>query len=231
VTRRAHGFTLIELLVAVLIVAGIAGASTVAVSQALRARAGSEAREEASRRADGAAARIALDAHNLVRAGDLFDARVLLVSAGSGALPRDEVLLFAHSARPARSASEQSEGAVYEIQYRLEPASTLRPSAAPGVLWRRIDPVPDEVTDGGGVAEPVVEGIVSLSIEAFDGEDWYEDWDSDRDGYPHALRITVTARAPERNALATARRVVAIDRTPVPYTTTEQAAAGAGGAR
>ena len=199
--RRAlgGGFTLIELLVAMFIVAGIGGAASVAVSQALKARAGSEAREEAARRASAAAGRVAADMHNLVRAGDLFDARVLLVSAEADGAARDELLLFAHSALPARAQGEQSgggEGGVYEVQYRVEPAPAHRPRGGPGVLWRRIDPVPDEVTDGGGVAEPLVEGIVALSIEAFDGESWYADWDSDRDGYPHALRVTVTARSP-----------------------------------
>lgn len=221
-----RGFSLIELIVGVMIVSIIAGASTVVLSQTLRTRAASESRETASMRAAAAAGQLALDALHAVRAGDLFDARVLLVSAEADGLPRDEILLFAWSARPARSMSEQNEGDAYEVQYRLEPAGPARAAAAPMILWRRIDPVPDRVTDGGGIAEPIVEGIVSLSIEAFDGTSWFENWDSDRDGYPHALRFTVTARAPDRPMLVTARRTVALDRTPVPYSTTQQASGG-----
>ncbi len=57
------------------------------------------------------------------------------------------------------------------------------------MLWRRVDPIPDEVTLGGGVVFPVVEGVVALSIEAFDGEAWAASWDSDRDG-PTRIHIS-----------------------------------------
>lgn len=223
-----RGFTLIELLVAALITAMIAGATTVAIAQSLRAREGSSARQEAMSRADAAASRIADDVQNLVRSGDLFDARVLLVDGRTGDVAHDELLLFVGSTRQARSVSDQAEGGAYEAQYRLmaPPWSDARAY----ILWRRVDPVPDEVADGGGIASPIVEGVASLSIEAFDGESWHTEWDSDRDGYPHALRIAATARADDRAVFTTARRVIGIDRTPIPYATTEQASASATGA-
>lgn len=230
-TPRA-AFTLIELLLAALLAAGIAGAIAVSLSQALRARAASESRGDAFSRASAAVDRIALDIQNLVRTGDLFDARVLLVEGGVGqssdprSTQRDELLLFSFSPRPARPLSDQNEGAVYEVQYRLQ--TPPDPAAAAYVLWRRADPVPDDTPDGGGVASPIVRGIASLSIEAFDGSGWHDDWDSDRDGYPHALRITVLARSDDRirPVEAFARRTIAIDRTPTPYATVSAQAEG-----
>lgn len=226
----SRAFTLIELLVAVLIAAAIAGATVIAISQALRARDSSEARQAAFRRAGAAADRIALDAQNLVRSDDLYDVRVLLVDAGSAGAEHDELLLFSRVSRQARAASEQNEGSSAEVQYRLQNP----PSAGdPGyVLWRRQDPAPDEVPDGGGVASPIVTDIGALSIEAFDGRSWLPEWDSDRDGVPHALRITVVARERQRSggrmAEAASRRTVALDRVPLPFATAETGSAEGG---
>ncbi|MBL8745348.1 MAG: prepilin-type N-terminal cleavage/methylation domain-containing protein [Phycisphaerae bacterium] len=222
------GFSLIELIVASLIAAMIAGAVAASLGQALRARSAAEARQEALARATAAADRIALDALNLVRSGDLFDARVLLVDSQGADLAgqRDELLLFSNSPRQARPSSEQNEGGTYEVQYRLE--TPPDPAASGYILWRRADPVPDEVPDGGGIASPIVRGITALSIEAFDGKSWLPSWDSDRDGFPHALRITTLARSEgaKRTEFA-ARRTVAIDRVPIPFATVSGESQGA----
>lgn len=218
--KRSDGFTLIEVLLATLIAAAIAGAVTISLSQALRARTRAHSRQEAFARVSTAVDRVALDAQNLIRSGDLYDVRVLVVDSGSGNLEgeHDEALLFSHSRRQARPLSEQNEGAAYEVQYRLQSPADLR--AAGYTLWRRADPVPDETSDGGGVATPIVQGIAALSIEAFDGAEWQPTWDSDRDGFPHAIRVTAFARGDgERPAEAWSRRTVAIDRTPIPYAT------------
>lgn len=213
---RGRAFTLIELIVATLLAAGIAAASTIAISRAIRAREAGEARQTATMRAAACVDRIALDIQNLVRSGDLYDARVLLVDSGAGALraQRDELLLFSFSGRRVRSASEQNEGAVYEIQYRLQDPPA--PTDTGYTLWRRADPVPDDVPDGGGIASPIVRGVAALSIEAFNGAAWLTNWDSDRDGYPHALRVAALARD-DRMPYAEVwlRRTIAIDRTPV----------------
>lgn len=222
-----RGMTLVEVLVAVVLVAGIAGATTIALSQSLRARSASAALQEARSRADVAASRIARDVGNAIREGDLYYARVLVVDEEERRQPRDEILVFAGSLDTARPRSAQPEGGMYEVQYRAAelPAEVRRAAAARGaegtdtplVLWRRVDPVPDEVPEGGGVAFPVVEGLESLSVEAWNGRSWYDAWDSDRDGYPHAIRITVTARDRTGRSAATARRIVALDRVPLPY--------------
>ena len=117
--RRA--FTLIELTVASVIAALIAGATATAVSQLLQVRAKSAARQQAFSRADAAAARIALDAANLVRHHDLAFTRLAI--ADSGESNRDEVLMLVRSMRPVRGGEETAEGGEYEVQYRIAPLS------------------------------------------------------------------------------------------------------------
>ncbi len=224
--RRPLGFTLVEVLVALVIVAGIAAAATVSISRGLRAQTLSAARQEARARADAAAERIAADVVNVVRDGDLFHARVLITDGGQGTAARDELLVFSNSSTPLRPGNIQAEGGVYEVQYRVVERPTFADAGRGGapagpptlVLWRRVDPVPDEVPDGGGIVFPVAEGLLSLSIDAFDGTAWQSGWDSDRDGYPHAIRIEVRAVAggDERRS-ATSRKIVALDRVPLPY--------------
>ena len=64
---------------------------------------------------------------------------------------------------------------------------------AGSALWQRRDAVPDDNPEGGGTVTPLVDGIIGLKVEAYDGESWYPDWDSDFDGIPWALRVTVLA--------------------------------------
>jgi hypothetical protein len=106
----------------------------------------------------------------------------------------------------------------FETQFRIE-TDALGPA-----LWQRRDAVPDEYPRGGGVATPLVAGVVSLAAEAYDGELWYQDWDSDYHGLPLAVRITVVASGHREGQdvldapLATLRTVMSIDRVVPPET-------------
>jgi len=206
-----------ELIVASIIGVLVAGATTTSLSRLLRVRADSESRRAAFARAEAAASRVALDVQTVARDSDLLNARVLVTDSERSDLPRDELLLFCRSMRRARGMDEYAEGTDFEVQYRL-----AEHDGTPA-LWRRVDPVPDKVPGGGGVATPIVHGVVSLSVEAYNGQNWTTFWDSDYDGYPHALRVTITAESDDGTKSATARRVVALDRVPLP-------AAGAQGA-
>lgn len=235
---RAHAFapglTLVEVIVAIVVTTIVVGGTTVAIGQSLSSAQVSELRERVRARADLAASRIAADIASTVRDGDLYWARVLLEDGTAADRPADKLLILTAIDDAARSSGRggldgDPEGPVYEVQYRLgsseggiggddQPAPTDT-----GILWRRLDPAFDEYVDAGGVASPAAEGIWSLSIEAFDGDAWVSTWDSDQLGYPHAIRVIVEARGtdPVRRSVesAVARRVVALDRVPIPWVT------------
>ncbi len=71
---------------------------------------------------------------------------------------------------------------------------------------------------------PLMDGVVSLRFEAYDGSTWRDAWDSDLDGLPWALRVTVRALGNEPGAqidplvrdLVTLQTVVPIDRATPP---------------
>lgn len=215
-----RGFTLAELLVAIIMLGVLSTATYLSISQVIRSRDRAGARAEAFGRANLAADLIARDAANALRDSDLLSAKVAITRDGKPGQGLDGLLLFAHIDRPIRAAGVQAEGDEAEVQYKLRPSevSADRSAAAANamVLWRRRAPVPDEYPDAGGVATPLVEGVKSLTLQAYDGTTWLDEWDSDLDGLPHALRLVVTAIDDQGRDTVTARRIIAMDRVPVP---------------
>lgn len=250
-----RGFTLIELIVAGLVAALVAAAAGVGLAQVLRVRTAVEAHAEAQRRADLAAESIRRDLQGTLRDGDLFYVTVRVIDRGDIAQGQDEfdeLLLFAQSDRRVRPLDDQPESGEYEVQYRAaagpgvgrqplpgwsapqQPQPRARRGGAPVrlgpgfTLWRRADPMPDDVPDGGGIILPVTEGITRLSVLAFDGQRWETSWDSDTDGLPHAVRVILEARDDTGRATATAIRTIALDRVPIPYVTVGGTSSGTG---
>ncbi len=216
-----RGFTVVELVLAAIIGVFVAGAATASMSQFLKARRAAQARQEAFSRAENAVARIAQDLQNVARDPELMYAQVSVRSGG--ATGTDELLLLVNSLTPIRGDRWVSEGDLYEVQYRIAPR---RDGGL--ALWRRVDQAFDEYLDSGGIATPIVPGVVSMSIQAMDSVEWYEAWESDTDGMPHAVRVTVVATSNDGTTRIAARRVVAMDRVPlipeeeVPTTTRER---------
>lgn len=210
-TNSARSFTLVEVIVSVVITAIIAGATTTIVSNILRSRDASSSLELAMRRAHSAADAIASDLPTIARESELFFSRLQIVSAGVGAADRDELLFIARQVRRVRALEDSPEGGDFEIAYKLLDDRNGTPE-----LWRRVDPALDEDQDAGGVVSRIASNVRFLRLEASDGESWYDEWDSDYDGYPHAIRITVGATDDEGKRLTVARRIVAIDRVPLP---------------
>ena len=210
-----RGFTIIELVVAIIIAAIISGAVASSLSQLSRARDISRIRMTASRRATDALESIRRDVQSTLRSDDLFDTRLRLAPeiarSSIGEVDRDQMLLFATRLRPIRSIDYSGEGSEYETQYRIEED---RDGAA---LWRRRDAVPDEFEDAGGIAQSVGDGVIGVRFEAFDGQSWVQDWDSDVDGLPISIRATVTACGvrPSEDAFADPRSF-AVMRTEIP---------------
>jgi prepilin-type N-terminal cleavage/methylation domain-containing protein len=207
-----RGFTLVELVVATVIAVIIAGATATAMSQMIKARGASTSHQQAFSRADGVATRICIDLQNSIRSANLAYSRVSIISSGAPNAPRDELLLLMRSLRSLRA--ESAEGDEYEAQFRIAPAAAADGTVS-DTFWRRVDQAHDEVLDGGGIATPIAPGAVSLSFTATDGQDWFDDWDSDTDGLPHAVKVVVVAKSDDGKITATARRIVAIDRVPI----------------
>ena len=210
-----RGFTIIELVVAIMIAAIISGAVASSLSQLGRARNLSRIRMTASRRASDALESIRRDVQSTVRSDDLFDTRLRLAPEVArspvGEVDRDQLLLFNTRLRPIRRIDYSGEGDEYETQYRIEED---RDGPA---LWRRRDAVPDEFEDAGGIAEPIGDGVIGVRFEAFDGQSWIQEWDSDVDGLPISIRATVTASGarPGEDALNDPRSL-AVMRTEIP---------------
>jgi prepilin-type N-terminal cleavage/methylation domain-containing protein len=225
---QARAFTLAELIVALVVGLIVAGATVTTLSSFTRSRARAQARQEAFARADAAAARIAGDVMQTTRESELLFAKVSVTSGGEGSSERDSLLLWVRSLKPVRGRGDVPEGADAEVQFKLLPDSSGKTA-----LWRRADAPPDRAVDAGGVAQAMVRGVSSLKFEASDGFSWFDAWDSDRDGYPHAIRVTTTAQSDDGKVSMTARRVVSIDRVPIPPPAEEEPAdeGSAGGAQ
>jgi prepilin-type N-terminal cleavage/methylation domain-containing protein len=215
--RPRRGFTLVEVIIATLVAAFVLGSLATSIGQLARARETSKLRLDAHLRADRALSEIRRDVASLIRHEDLHWTRLHIRDAGYRAGPteefdRDEILIFNTRLRAVHDLDFQGEGMQYETQYRIESGEY---GAA---LWQRRDPVPDEYAFGGGIATPLVNGVIGLTFEAYDGVDWVRRWDSDEFGLPYAVRITVVASG-NRNGddlydapRAVLRTVVAIDR-------------------
>ena len=213
-----RGFTVIELIMALAIAAIVTTAVSTSLSQLGRAREVSRLRMTATRRATDALESIRRDVQGALRSDDLFNARFRLapesVKSTAGELDRDQMLLFSESLRPIRPIEYAGEGQEFETQYRIEV------DGDGPALWRRRDAVPDRYEDAGGIAEPVGDGVVGVRFEAYDGKAWRQDWDSDADGMPWAVRATVTASGArvgedplsDPRALITLRTEIPIDR-------------------
>ncbi len=211
-----------EVLVAGIITAFLLGSVSMSLSQVTKAKVVANQRLAAHQRADAALDSLRREIASVIRSDDLFWTRLLIEDDGFssrlGRLDRDEILLFSTRFRPIHPVDFSGEGMEYESQFRIED-DQLGP-----VLWHRRDAVPDEYPRGGGTATPMVDGIVSLSIEAYDGQQWYEQWDSDIDGLPMAVRITVAASGhtpgndayEEQVPIAMLRTVIPIDRVLLP---------------
>jgi len=60
------------------------------------------------------------------------------------------------------------------------------------VLLHREDANPDEEMLSGGIVYELAEDVMALDFAYYDGEEWREEWDSEKDGLPYAVRIALT---------------------------------------
>jgi len=219
-TRARRGFTMIEFLLAGILLAGVLLAMGMAIQQVAKARNITRGRIDAHLRADAAMRMVRRDLISLLRRDDLYYTRVLLQSNSTrqeGAdLDRDEIIIFNNRLQATRDIRYNGDGLEFETHYRIED-DELGP-----VLWQRRDAMPDAYPRGGGIITPVVEGILELQIEAWNGMTWFDQWDSDEEGLPWAFRLTVTAsgaaagQPAAEHPTAILRTVVPIERSHMP---------------
>lgn len=219
---RTHrrGFTMIEFLLAGVLLAGILLAMGVAIQQVAKSRNSTRGRIDAHLRANSALRMVRRDLISLLRRDDLYYTRVLLESSDTTIdgidVDRDEIIVFNNRLQATRNLRYNGDGLEFETHYRIED------DELGSVLWQRRDAMPDAYPRGGGIITPVVEGLIGLQIEAWNGMTWFDQWDSDEDGLPWAFRVTVTATgaAPGQSisdhATAVLRTVVPIDRSSMP---------------
>ena len=218
-----RGFTLLELIVASVIAAIVLATIGASLSQIARSRSMAKVRLSSSLRANTALERMRREFQQVIRSDALLDSRVVVVDdkedSPVGELDRDQILVYASKLSPVREQKYAGDGFEHEVQCRVEQDDTG------SALWIRSDAVPDENELGGGQAIPVMEGVIGLNVEAFDGASWYDEWDSDVLGLPWALRVTVsTGGAPDGSDLyesghdlMSLRTIIPIDRAIPPY--------------
>ena len=186
-----RGFTLLELLVAGVMASVLLSGVTMSLSQLGLSKSISRQRLDAYSRCDTALRTVRRDIIWVLRRDDLFDTRLRIVDDSSRydgrEVDRDELLVFNNSLRANKEIDFNGEGVEYETQFRIDDKE-FGP-----VMWKRRDPILDDNPVGGGIATPLAKGIVSLQLEAYDGESWVPRWDSDELGIPHAIRITIAA--------------------------------------
>ena len=220
--RRA--FTLVELIVAGVIAVIVVGTIGTSLTQLARARETSKVRLNAHLCANAALDRIRREVEQVIRSDDLIDTRLLLtdgtVATPIGeSTPRNELLVYTTKLSPVRGKTYSGDGIEHEVQLRIVE------EGGGSTLWVRTDAVPDENDGGGGRADPIMDGVVALYVEAFDGTSWYDTWDSDVSGLPAALRVTVSTGGDahgddlyeDSRELMSLRTIVPIDRVMPPY--------------
>ena len=215
-----RGFTMVELLTAGIILALVMAAMGLSLGQVNKSRSIARERADAYLRADAALRMVRRELVSLLRQEDLYYTRLLIVdngaTMGDWTLERDEILLFNSRVQSTRSLDYNGDGTEFESAFRIE-----QDDDGP-VLWHRRDAMPDKFPRGGGIASPSVDGLAGLSLEAWDGEQWMDVWDSDQDGLPQAIRVTVeaTGAGPGRSMLdapmAVLQTVVPVDRSRMP---------------
>lgn len=233
-SRRA--FTLAELVVAGLVAAIVVGAVGASLSQLARTRTVSRVRLDSHLRTSMALDRIRREVQGAIRSDDLFDSRLLIiddsVSAPVGDLDRDELLVFNTKVRPVRERTYSGDGQEWETHVRVEE------DELGAALWMRTDAVPDDVDRGGGTADPIMSGIIAVKFEAYDGTTWRNEWDSDVDGMPWAVRVTISGTGrpdgedpfEDPRDLLSLSTVVPLDRVIPPYVPVDPAAQPSGAA-
>jgi prepilin-type N-terminal cleavage/methylation domain-containing protein len=194
--KEGEGFTLIELTISAAVASIILVASYLCLSAGVASQKLIEPRTEVLQSARVALAMMSADLRSACSLSPDFD--FVGEQRTIGEMQADNLDFATHYYTPARS----GEGDYCQVSYYVEKGR----GSARYSLWRRRNPhiAPDPLS--GGSKEEIVPGLRGLTLEYFDGLDWYDNWGdasikkkvkyttiqaSNVVGFPEAVRITL----------------------------------------
>lgn len=197
---RLRGFTLVELLISVSLMSGVLAASYICLQAALTSRSLVEDRSDAIQTGRVIMNLIATDLRAAHRISDQHT--ILGLDRTLEGIEADNIDFVTRHHQPKLPV----EADFCETSYFV----IKNPETARFVLLRRQDPLPDDEPIAGGQREVLVEDVLGLKFEYYDGWDWYNDWGdaktpeetteaetasllsaAGRRGFPDAIRISL----------------------------------------
>jgi prepilin-type N-terminal cleavage/methylation domain-containing protein len=194
--KEGEGFTLIELTISAAVASIILVASYLCLSAGVASQKLIEPRTEVLQSARVALAMMSADLRSACSLSPDFD--FVGEQRTIGEMQADNLDFATHYYTPARS----GEGDYCQVSYYVEKGR----GSARYSLWRRRNPhiAPDPLS--GGSKEEIVPGLRGLTLEYYDGLDWYDTWGDasvkkkvkyttteapNLSGFPEAVRITL----------------------------------------
>ncbi|HEY3864434.1 MAG TPA: prepilin-type N-terminal cleavage/methylation domain-containing protein [Verrucomicrobiae bacterium] len=192
----ARGFTLIEMMISAAVASIILVASYLCLSAGVASQKLIEPRTEALQSARVALAMMSADLRSACSLSTDFD--FVGEQRAIGDMEADNLDFATHYYMPARP----SEGDYCQVSYYVDKSRGSDHFS----LWRRRNPhiAPDPLS--GGSKEEIVPGLRGLTLEYYDGLDWYDTWGDasvkkkvkytaveapNLSGFPEAVRITL----------------------------------------
>jgi prepilin-type N-terminal cleavage/methylation domain-containing protein len=200
------GFTLIELTISAAVASIILVASYLCLSAGVAGQKLIEPRTEVLQKARVALAMMSADLRSACSLSPDFD--FVGEQRAIGEMEADNLDFATHFHTPARP----GEGDYCQVSYFVDKGRGTDPFS----LWRRRNPrlAPDPLS--GGSREEIASGLRGLTLEYYDGLDWYDTWGDanvkkkvkyttvpapNLSGFPEAVRITLLLDAnPEKSA-------------------------------
>ena len=212
------GFTLVELLISVSLMTGILMASYVCLQAALTGRSIVEDRSDAIQTARVVMEMIATDLRSADRLSEQHE--ILGLDRTLEGIEADNIDFVTRHHTP----NFPMEADYCEVSYFV----VQHPETGRFVLLRRRDALPDDKPLEGGQRQVLIDDLLGLKFEYYDGWDWYDDWgdaetpeqtteseessliaSAGRVGFPEAVRVSLmipekseTKPAPTANPVA-----------------------------
>jgi prepilin-type N-terminal cleavage/methylation domain-containing protein len=195
--REVGGFTLIELTISASVASIILVASYMCLNAGVASQKAIEPRTEALQRARVALAMMSAELRSACSLCPDFD--FVGEQRALGEMEADNLDFATHYYTPTRP----TEGDYCQVSYFVDKAR----GGSHYSLWRRHNPhiAPDPLA--GGSKEEIVPGLRGLTMEYYDGLDWYDNWGDasvkkkvkyttteapNLSGFPEAVRITLS---------------------------------------